>query len=142
MKTKTEIMNSLNRTFGRAGLKVKKYSPEILVGAGIVGVVATTVMACKATLKVNEITEETKENIEKIHEATEIGFTEAGKEYTEEDSKKDLSIVYIQTAAKLTKNYAPSIALGAVSIGSILAGFNIIRKRYIACAAAYALGLS
>lgn len=139
MKTKTEIMNSLNRSFGRAGLKLKKYSPEILVGAGLVGVVASTVLACKATLKVNEITEEAKTNIEKIHEATDLGYTEAGKEYTEEDSKKDLSIVYVQTAVKLAKNYAPAITLGTVSALSILSGYNIMRKRYVASAAAYAL---
>ena len=139
MKSKTELMNSLNRTIGRAGLKIKKYSPELLVGAGIVGVVASTVMACKATLKVNEIVDDTKENIEKIHTATEVGYTEAGKEYTEEDSKKDMTIVYVQTGVKLAKNYGPAVVLGALSIGSILTGHNILRKRYIASAAAYAL---
>lgn len=139
MKTKTELVNGLNRTLNRAGLKLKKYSPEILVGAGIVGVVTSTVMACKATLKVNEITEEAKHNINKIHEASETGYTEAGKEYTEEDTKKDLTIVYVQTAAKFAKNYGPAITLGTVSICSILAGYNIMRKRYVASAAAYAL---
>ena len=139
MKSKTEIMNSLNRTFGRAGLKLKKHSPEILVGLGIVGTVASTVMACKATLKVNEITDEAKENIDKIHTALEKGYTEAGQEYTEEDSKKDLTITYVQTAVKLTKNYAPAIVLGSLSVASIISGHNMLRKRYIATAAAYTL---
>lgn len=139
MKSKTEIMNSLNRTFGRAGLKLKKHSPEILVGLGIVGTVASTVMACKATLKVNEITDEAKENIDKIHVALEKGYTEAGQEYTEEDSKKDLTITYVQTAVKLTKNYAPAIVLGSLSVASIISGHNMLRKRYIATAAAYTL---
>lgn len=139
MKSKTEIMNSLNRKFGRAGLKLKKHSPEILVGLGIVGTVASTVMACKATLKVNEITDEAKENIDKIHVALEKGYTEAGQEYTEEDSKKDLTITYVQTAVKLTKNYAPAIVLGSLSVASIISGHNMLRKRYIATAAAYTL---
>ena len=139
MKSKTEIMNSLNRTFGRASLKLKKYSPEILVGAGIIGAAASTVMACKATLKVNKILEEPKNDIEKIHVALESGCTEAGEEYTEEDSKKDLTIVYVQTGLKLAKNYAPAIALGTLSVASILTGHNMLRKRYIATAAAYTL---
>ena len=46
---KAEIMNTLTRKFYRVGFKFKKHSPEILVGAGVVGVVASAVMACKAT---------------------------------------------------------------------------------------------
>ena len=54
---KNELLINLNRSFNRAGLKLKKYSPEILVAAGIVGTVAGAVMACKATTKVSEIVE-------------------------------------------------------------------------------------
>lgn len=139
MANKTELMNSLKRSFGRAGLKLKKHSPELLVGLGLVGTVASTVMACKATLKVNEITEEAKETIEKIHVALEKGETEAGQEYTVEDSKKDLTLTYVQTGVKLAKNYAPAIVLGSLSVASILTGHNMLRKRYIATAAAYTL---
>ena len=139
MKSKTEIMNSLNRTFGRAGLKLKKHSPEILVGLGLIGTVASTVMACKATLKVNGITDEAKETIDKIHVALDKGYTEVGQEYTEEDSKKDLTITYIQTGVKLAKNYAPALVLGSLSVASIISGHNMLRKRYIATAAAYTL---
>lgn len=139
MKNKTELMNSLKRSFGRARLKLKKHSPELLVGLGLVGTVASTVMACKATLKVNEITEEAKETIEKIHVALEKGETEAGQEYTVEDSKKDLTLTYVQTGVKLAKNYAPAIVLGSLSVASILTGHNMLRKRYIATAAAYTL---
>ena len=139
MKSKTEIMNSLNRTFGRAGLKLKKHSPELLVGAGIIGVVASGVMACKATLKVNEILEQPKEDLERIHMALENGENEAGSPYSEEDCKKDTTIVYVQTGIKLAKNYAPAIALCTLSIASILAGHNMLRKRYVATVAAYNL---
>ena len=135
MLNKTEILNGLSRTFGRASLQLKKHSPEILVGAGIVGGVASAVMACKATLKVNEALEEPKANIEKIHNyVEEHGFSE---KYTEEDSKKDLTIVYVQGAVKVAKLYAPAVILGTLSITSILAGHNILRKRNVALAAAY-----
>lgn len=134
---KNELVNAATRTFHKVGFKIKKHSPEILVGAGVIGVVTSTVMACKATLKVNEVVDEAKTNIEKIHTATEKGVTEAGEEYTIEDSKKDLAICYVQTGAKFAKIYGPSIALGTISIGSILAGHNILRKRNVAIAAAY-----
>lgn len=129
------MKNSITRTFHKVGLKFKKHSPEILMTAGIVGTVASAVMACKATTKLNTILEESKENIDKIHNYVETeGFSE---KYTEEDSKKDLTIVYTQTGVKLAKLYAPAVILGAVSIGAIVNGHNILRKRNLALAAAY-----
>jgi hypothetical protein len=136
---KTEIVNKISRGFNRAKLCVKTHSPEILVGAGIVGGVGACVLACKATLKVNEVIEEAKENIEKIHVATETGVTEAGLEYTEEDSKKDLTIVYVQTGVKFVKLYGPAIILGTVAIASVIAGHNKRYERYAAMSTAYAL---
>lgn len=136
--SKVEIMNKISRTANKVGFKLKKHSPEILLVTGVVGTVASAVLACKATLKVHEITDEAKENIADIHEATETGVTKAGKTYTEEDSKKDLTIVYAQTGLKFAKLYGPAVVIGAASIGCILASNNIIRKRNIALAAAYA----
>ena len=136
---KLEIMNTMTRSFNKFGLQMKKHSPEILVGAGIVGVVASTVMACKATTKLDEVLEEPKEKIEKIHEFMEHPENvPEGKEYTEEDGKKDLTIVYTQTAVKVARLYAPAVVLGAVSIAAIVSGHAILRKRNIALAAAYA----
>lgn len=135
---KTELMNSMTRKFYRAKLNLKKHSPEILVGAGVVGVVTSTVLACKATLKVNETLEETRANVEKINEAHEKGATAIGKEYTEDDYKNDMRINYIQAGVKLAKLYAVPVGLGTVSIVAILGGHNILRKRNIALATSYA----
>ena len=137
MLNKTEIVNKVSRTFHRTAFKFKKHSPEILVVSGVVGVVGATVLACKATLKVNEIKEEALENLDKIHEAGEKGMTQAGEVYTEEDVKKETAIVYVQTAYKYAKLYAPAAIVGGLSITAILAGHNITRKRNVALAAAY-----
>ena len=133
---KFEIMNSMTRTFNRVGFQFKKHSPEILIAAGVVGTVTSAVMACKATTKLNDILEESKETIEQIHYATEHP-EELPKEYTPEDGKKDLAIVYTQSAIKVAKLYAPSVILGALSITAILSSNNILRKRNVALAAAY-----
>lgn len=132
----TTIVNKMTKVFHKTSFKVKKYSPEILVVAGVVGTVASAVMACKATTKLNDILEESKETIDKIHDAAE---NEAlADKYTPEDAKKDLALTYVQTGVKLVKLYGPSVALGTLSIGCILSSNNILRKRNVALAAAYA----
>lgn len=124
------------RRLNRLGLKFKKHSPEIMVATGVVGVITSTVMACKATTKIDKVLSESKEHVEKTKEyVEEHGFTE---KYTEEDYKKDLTIMYAQRGLKIARLYAPAVMLGAVSIVTILSGHNILRKRNAALAAAYA----
>ena len=132
----SNIINSATKTFHRVGFQIKKHSPEILLVTGITGVVTSAVMACKATTKVDAIVEEAKKSIDMIHEGMEAGNI-CDVEYTEEDGKKDLAIVYIQTGVKFAKLYGPSVLLGMTSIGCILASNNIIHKRNVALSAAY-----
>ena len=137
MKNKTEIMKSVNGVTSKAVMKLKKHSPEILVVAGIAGTVVSAVLACKATTKVAEILDETKGTLDTIHDGMDTGAIN-GQEYTTEDGKKDTVVVYAQTGMKLAKLYGPAIILGTLSITSILASNNILRKRNVALGAAYA----
>lgn len=134
---KFEIINTMTRTLNRTTFKLKKHSPEILIVAGVIGTVTSTVMACKATTKLNGILEDSKERIDRVHYAMDHPET-LPEEYTAEDGKKDLAIVYTQSAVKVAKLYAPSVALGVLSITAIVSSNNILRKRNIALAAAYA----
>ncbi len=134
---KSDVANKLTRAASRTKLKIKKHSPEILVVAGVIGVVSSAVMACKATTKVGKIVEENEVQVDAVHEAVETGKTNAGETYTEEDSKKDLAIIYTQTGLKYVKLYGPSIALGVLSLTAIISSHNILRKRNVALAAAY-----
>lgn len=120
----------------KTGFQLRQYSPEILVVAGVIGTVVSAVMACKATTKVNDILEQHKEDVEKIH--TVAKDEKYADEYTESDMKKDLTIVYAQTALKFAKLYGPAVLLGGLSITGILTSNNILRKRNIALATAYA----
>ena len=143
--SKTDFMNNVTRSINKVGFKLKKHSPEIMVVAGVVGVVASAVMACKATTKVQQVLDETKVQMDAVNEATENGNIIIQNEdnqqeivpYTAEDSKKDKTIVYVQTGVKLVKLYGPAVALGTASIVSILVGHNVLRKRNLALAAAY-----
>ena len=160
MMSKGETMSNITRGFNKVLFSLKKHSPEIMVVAGVVGMTTSAVLACKATTKAGAILEETKETIHDLHLVAaaagvdndpDIEYTsedldrievlsehEEVKNYTENDYKKDTTIVYAQTAGKFLKLYGPSIALGVASIACILAGHNITKKRNAALTAAYA----
>lgn len=130
------IVENVMKGLHRAGFMTRKHSPEILVIAGVAGVVTSAVMACRATTKLSGILEASKCAIDDIHYAAEHP-EELKSEYTENDVTKDLSIVHLQTGLKIAKLYAPSVILGGLSITAILTSNNILRKRNVALAAAY-----
>ena len=133
---KTGMKINVKTAAKKAMFNVKKHSPEILIVAGIAGVVTSAVMACKATMKVNEVLAETKENINKVHDVmADQGISE--KEYSKEDSARDLAIIYGKAGVKLAKLYGPAVALGGLSLTAIVCSNNILRKRNVALAAAY-----
>ena len=134
----------ITRSFNKMGFQFKKHSPEILVISGITGAVASAVLACKSTTKINDVTADSKDELERIKSAGKR--IKNGEELTCNDGtaydidvyRHDLTIVYTQLTVKFIKLYAPAVILGALSITSILAGHNILRKRNVAIAAAYA----
>lgn len=134
--SKNEVMNTITRTVSKVGLTLKKYSPEILMVTGVALGVGAAVSACRATLKAQTVVEEHKENVEAIHEL--MDDPEISDEYSAEDAKKALTITYAQTGLKFAKLYAPALALGAASVTCVFASNNIIHKRNVALAAAYA----
>ena len=134
-----KLLNKLGAPVNKVVFACKKHSPEILIVAGCVGVVASTVMACKATTKLSTLLEETKDTAKLIHDkAEEAKTSEVTIDYSEEDAQSDLRIVYSQTAVKVAKMYAPAVILGTLSLASIVTSNTILRKRASALAAAYA----
>lgn len=131
------IVKTMSNSISKHTFKLRKHSPEILAVAGAVSTVAGVVFACKATLKVNEVLDDTKEKVDQVHRVIEDESI-SEEMYSQEDSKKDLAIIYAQTGVKLAKLYAPAVALTVLGIGSMLASNNVLRKRNVALAAAYA----
>ena len=123
---------SCTKAAGRTGLLLKKYSPEILTGVGIVGVVGSAVLASKATLRLEEVVEETQDTLSNISKA----MRESPK-YTEKDALHDKTIAYTRGALAVVKLYGPALSLGMASIGCILAAHGIMKKRNAALVAAY-----
>lgn len=116
------------------GATLKTHSPEIFVGAGIAGTVVGTVLACKATTKLDGILEKTKMDVAKIKT---FDPSTVDVEYTEKDRQKDLVIEYTKGGVALIKLYGPAFAVLSVSIASILVGTNILKHRNFALMSAY-----
>lgn len=130
-----EVFNrGFTKLLGSKILVVKAHSPEFLLGVGIAGFVASTILACRATLKVEDVLDETKERIDQINT---VAVTVPVEQYSDRDREKDLAIVYTQTAIKLITLYGPPVILGVASITCILGGHNILRQRNVALVAAY-----
>lgn len=127
---KAELVSKATLAFGKTKFKLQKHSPEILIVTGIVGTVVSAVMACKATLNVPEIMEEHKDALNEVHENPE--------NLPVEQVRKETAMVFVRTGVKFVKVYAPSVILGSLSIASILASNDILRKRNVALGAAYA----
>lgn len=133
-----KLTDKIGKTFNKTNLKIKKHSPEILIIGGVVGVVASAVMACRATMKLNEVMNDHKNTVKQIHHvANHPEVLADDKTYTKEDAKKDLTITHAQTCLKVVKLYAPSVILGALSLTCIVTSNNMLRKRNAALAAAY-----
>lgn len=122
----------VTRLAGRAGLILSKHAPTILTAAGTVGFIGTTVLASKATLKVEETLAEETALLVKVHEAHEEG------KLSDKDATHDKVVLYTRMTTKLAKLYAPALILGAASIASLVTGHGIMLKRNASLAAAYA----
>lgn len=132
-----DIFNSITSGIKGGMFKVKAHSPEILLGLGVAGVVTSTVLACKATMKLDDILTETKDTAQKVNDAADGKLDIGNAEYTEDDRKHDLFIVHVQTAVKIVKLYTPSVVVGLISIGAICQSHNIQAKRYAELGTAY-----
>ncbi len=120
----------ISQRFARTALLAQKSSPEVLLAAGIVGMVGSTVLACRATLKMETVLDDTKE---KLNTAKTLDHPN----YSERDRQRDVSLIYYQTGIKVVKLYTPAIVLGGLSIYALTTSHSIMTKRTVALTAAY-----
>jgi len=121
---------AITRQVARNALLVQKSSPGLLLTAGIVGMVGSTVLACRATLKMDEVLETGKDKLD-------LARTLQHNDYSEKDRRRDISLIYFQTGVKVVKLYGPAIAVGCLSIAALTKSNAILTQRASALAAAY-----
>lgn len=122
------------RFFGRGVLLAKKHAPEILTGAGVVGVVTAAVMASRATLDLDDRLAKSREYIHDFKKTRELNDLDI---YPQEKYQRDLAMAYALGAREVIKLYGPAVALGAASLTAILSAHGILKQRNAALVMAY-----
>ena len=121
----------IGKTVARNSLLLQKNSPTLLFGAGLAGMIGSTVLACRATLKMDEVLGEAKTKIE-----TAKGLEH--DDYSTKDRQKDISLIYIQTSVSIVRAYAPAIIIGGLSVAALTRSHIILTRRNAALMSAYA----
>jgi hypothetical protein len=116
---------------GRNALLLQKSSPTILFGAGVVGVVGGTVLACRATLKMDKVLTEAATKMNKVKDFED-------PQYNEKDREHDLTLVRFQTGAQIVRLYAPAVIVTGFGIAALVSSHRILTNRNAALTAAYA----
>lgn len=127
------IFSSAARFGGKIVQKVKFRSPELLIGAGVVGLVGAAVVAIRRGVRWH-----TAAKAEIVHDIETIKKAEGSPQYTREDRVRDYAKVVGKGVWSFTQIYGPSVAVGAAAVVAILAGTGILRGRLAAVTSAAA----
>ena len=112
--------------FTNIGEWVKDHLTDILMGAGTVGVVGGTVMACKATTNMPKIMDEYHEKKAEFV----MAVNEDGEPLSDEELKRKIRKLKLETAGKVTLNYLPSALVEGLSLGSMWGGYSKMKGMY------------
>lgn len=130
------VPKKLTRTVTKAVLKSKKNSPHIFFIGGVIGVVGGTVMACRATLKVEEVLDECNDELKEVKALGQSKMTTMAN-YSDSDYYKDLGYVYVKNGARLVRLYGPSVVVTGVSIAALTGAHVTLTRRNAALTAAF-----
>lgn len=138
MKIKlVDIRNAVTSRAGRQLLTAQKHSPVALFVAGAVGIVATVVLASRATLKLEDVLEETKKKLLDVDHVLNLDSV-SEDEYSTHDATRDRALIYAKAAGQITRIYLPAIGVGILSICALTGSHIILSRRNVALTAAYA----
>lgn len=141
---------SVSQMVSRQGLLASKNAPTILFASGVAGMIGSTVLACHATLKMEEVLRvhrndirtaksvkmsNGEENLE--HKDGGVLLEEDKVTYTDNDYRRDVAIIFSRSIVRTAKLYAPAIILGSASIACLTKSHDILQKRNAALTAAY-----
>lgn len=116
-------------------MKLRKISPELALGTGIVCGIGAVVVAVIQAKKVTAAIEETHKELDDIQKAQE----NAGEDSTDESEVRKMSWkAYNKMVWKIAKAMAPAIGLEVASIALFLLSHGVLKKRYLNTTAAYA----
>ena len=137
------VPDAIGRKLGEQGLLASEKAPQILFVGGVIGMVGTTVLACRATLKLEGVLDEIESNKHQAEEVKRLvdeagGSTESGQTYTDKEFKRDVYVISVRGVGKIARLYAPALLLGGVSIVALTKSHHILQDRNVALTAAFA----
>lgn len=127
---------SVTRTAGRSILQAKKNSPHIFFAGGVIGVGVSTFLACRATLKLDDTLDDFKSNVtnaKHLKHSAQLTTMKDDRQY-----QTDMAYVYIKGSAEILRLYAPSIVIGAISIGALTGSHVQLARRNTTMMGAFA----
>ena len=143
----TKFLEAIRVSANRAMLKVNKYSPELFLGFGLIGMGAGIVLACKATIKANKKVEEFNEIKNGIEEKKQAAIEEEAKAkeedrepviiFDEAGSVQEISDARRNLMVDMLKLYGLPAAVIGLSTASILHSYGIIKGREMTYMALY-----
>lgn len=125
------IPASVSQTVFRTALILKKQAPNIMFGAGLTGVVTSTVLACRATLKLADELPEMKEEVQK---AKSIADANPG----DQEKQRKVFMTYGTNTGRVAELYAPALVIGSVSVAALTGSHVVLTRRNTNLIAAYA----
>lgn len=135
-----EIKN-IFKPFVKAFYKSKafciKNAPDIMIGAGVTTGIVATVVACKQTLKLDNINQQYNHDRERIAAAAETHTKPDGSEYTDSDIGHDMTAIAVRRVVNVAKTYALPAGLCVISVGLTLGGYGILKTRHAALVTAF-----
>jgi hypothetical protein len=133
------IPTALANKAGRPLLQLQKASPKLMFVGGVTAGLASTVLACRATLKLSDTLEKYEDLKTKASVLHEDGvITTDGAVYDDKAYAKDLAVIKVQTLLSITKLYAPSAGLAMLSLALLTGSHVTLNKRNASLTAAYA----
>lgn len=132
------IKTGITRNISRQVLVTKKQSPHIFFGLGVVGIITSTVLACRATLKLENELDEISVDIKNMKALKVDLDAKVVNNYTMEQYRRDYIYVYTKATVKIVKLYGPSVILGTASIAALTGSHIQLTRRNTALMAAYA----
>ena len=127
------MKSNLAKSVRNGVLLARKHSPDILLGVGVTGVIASTVLACRATLKAQKVKAHTQNELETIESLLEK------EKLSPEDAVRSQTYTAVAGAVDIVRLYVPPVAIGALSVAALVQSRNILTKRTVGLAAAYKL---
>jgi len=127
------VPDGIGRSISGLALRGRKNSPTILLGAGVVSMVGSTVLACRATLKLDEVVDQLQGDLKAAKDVQSLH----PEKYSTTDHKRDVAIIYTRGVTGVVKLYGPSILLGGVGVVCLTKSHAILKERNTALTAAY-----